>query len=55
MTTTGVSNLSAGTGKPSSSKTAMHPSIASLMLMIASSLVSPWLTQPGRLGHSATQ
>lgn len=28
--------------------------MASLMLAMASSFVVPWLTQPGRLGHSAT-
>src|SRR5688572_1048523 len=33
----------------------MYASIASRMLAIAPARVSPWLMQPGKLGHSASQ
>ena len=52
--TTSDSKFSSGTGKPSSSRAAMYSWIASLTLAIAASLVSPWLMQPAKLGHSAT-
>src|SRR5437867_56413 len=35
-------------------KLAMYPAMASLMLVRASSRVFPWETQPGSVGHSAT-
>jgi len=50
-----ASNRSGGTGIESSSKLRMYPCIASRIFSIASSRVRPWLIQPGRLGHSATQ
>src|SRR3989337_247971 len=42
-------------GRPCSARTSRQSWIASLMFSNASSLVEPWLTQPGTDGHSAIQ
>src|SRR5437773_232955 len=49
------STRSSGTGSPRSRKTSSCKEIASRTLANASSRVLPWLTQPGRLGTSATK
>lgn len=41
---------SGGMGRPSSWRPKTYPSMASRMFASASSFVSPWLAQPGRLG-----
>src|SRR5438105_15356026 len=53
--TTWASKSSSGTGQPRAWATSIQPSIASLMLAIASALVLPWLMQPRSDGHSTTQ
>src|SRR5947209_3797508 len=50
-----VSNGSAGTGRLSSSSARTYSRIASRAFATAYSRVFPCETQPGRLGHSATQ
>ena len=42
-------------GMPLSARTSIQSSMASRMFASASSLVPPWLTQPGMDGHSAIQ
>ena len=50
-----ASKCSSGTGKLSTSRAPTYTWTASLMLASAAFCVSPWVTQPGRLGHSAIQ
>lgn len=50
-----ASKCSSGTGKLSTSRAPTYAWTASLMLASAASCVSPWVTQPGKLGHSAIQ
>lgn len=50
-----TSRRSCGTGFPFSINTSVYRSIASFILASASFRLVPWLMQPGKVGHSATQ